>query len=191
MMRTHDDAETRCLKSSVPFYNFEDLAIRSGVRYVIKAPEEYGHIRYGDIALGNCTAADYCDLEELLLNFFSVQLDTIDEKECTIIRYEPQWVVRASESPELSSALDKNGISNDIHGITVDKHDPMVKEFAVSSFRYNSFIQVLFPGRGMIITPSDHMDLFIDLPASSPSVKRVELVLQRHGDDIVAPLDMA
>ncbi len=179
-MRTHDCAETRRLKNSIPFYDFEHLAIRGGATYVIKAPGEYAHIRYGDIALGNCTAADYREPEELLLSFFAVLLDTIDERECTIVRYEPQWVVRASHSPELSSALERNGINNDTYGITVDRHDPMVKEFATSAFRYNSFIQFLFPGRGIIITPTDHMDLFIDLPASSSSVERVELVLQRR-----------
>ncbi len=188
-MRTHDATETRRLKSSIPFYDFEHLAIRGGVTYVIKAPEKYAHIRYGDIALGNCTAADYHELEEMLLNFFSVLLDTIDEKDCTIVRYEPKWVVRASGSSKLFSALKKNGVSDDVHGITVDKHDPMVKEFAVSSFRYNSFVQVLFPGRGIIITPTDHMDLFIDLPTSSSSVEQVELVLQKHRDSIVAPSD--
>ncbi len=190
MMRTHDGAETRRLKSSIPFYDFEDLAIRGGVTYVIKAPEACGQIRFGDIAPGNCTVADYREPEELLLSFFAVLLDTIDERECTIVRYEPQWVVRASRSPELSSALEKSGINNDTYGITVDKHDPMVKELVTSAFRYNSFIQVLFPGRGIIITPTDHMDLFIDLPASNSPVKRVELVLQRHGDDIAAPFDM-
>ncbi len=189
-MRTHDVTETRRLKSSIPFYDFEHLAIRGGVTYVIKAPEKYAHIRYGDIALGNCTAADYHELEELLLNFFSVLLDTIDERECTIVKYEPKWVVRASGSSKLFSALKKNGVNNDVHGITVDKHDPMVKEFAASSFRYNSFVQVVFPGRGIIITPTDHMDLFIDLPASSPSVRRAELVLQRRRNDIAAPFDM-
>ncbi len=183
-MRTHDVTETRRLKSSISFYDFDDLAIRGGATYVIKAPGEYAHIRYGDTALGNCAAADYRELEEMLLDFFSVLLDTIDERECTIVRYEPKWVVRASGSPKLFSTLKKNGVSDDVHGITVDKHDPMVKEFAVSSFRYNSFIQVLFPGRGIIITPTDHMDLFIDLPSSSSSVKRVDLVLQRpRGED--------
>lgn len=189
-MRTHSCAEAKYLKGRFPFYDFDDLAIIGGTTYVIKAPDEYDYIRYGDIELGNCSVADYHKLEGILLDFFSILLDVIEERECTIIRYEPKWVIRASESPELSLMLNQNGINDDVYGITVDKDDAMVKEFVTSSFRYNSFVQVLFPRRKVIITPTDHMDLFLDIPASNSVINQVDLVLRgvRKKDTETVPL---
>lgn len=183
-MKAHNHAEIKCLEKEFPCYNFDDLTIKGGMVCVIKPSDEYKHVRYGDIDLGNCTVLDYHRLEETLLDFLTILFDSIEEKECTIIRYEPSWIVRKSESPELSLLLDANGINNDVHGITVSKYEAIVKEFAIASFRYNSFIQFLFPHRQAIITPTDHMDLFFELPTSSPTINRVDLILQgkRQGD---------
>lgn len=182
MTRIHNYTEVKCLKEKLFFYDFDNLAIKGGTVYVIKPPNEYNHIRYGDIELGNCSALDYHKLEERLLDFLSILFDSFEEQECTIVKYEPSWIVRKSESPKLSLLLNANGISNDVYGITVSKYDAIVKELAIASFRYNSFIQFLFPCRKAVITPTDHMDLFLEIPTSSSSINRVDLVLSRQGD---------
>lgn len=178
MLKRCNYDEVKRLKGEFPFYDFEDLTMIEGITYAVKAPDKYSHMRYGDVKLGNCSAADYYELEKSLLDFLSIVLDTIDEKTCTIIRYEPKWVVRVSESSELSLLLREGGIGSDVYGITTDKHDVVVKQFITASFQYNSFIQILFPGRKVIITPTDHMDLFFEIPLPIGSTNQVDLVLQ-------------
>lgn len=180
-MKTHSCTEVKHLKSEFPFYDFDNLAILGGTMYLIKAPDKYDGVRYGDMELGNCSASFYLELERILLDFLDGLFNAIQEEECIIIKYESQWVVRESETPELSLFLHTNGINDSVGGITADKHDTIVRAFTISSFRYNSFIQFLFPRSKIIITPTDHMDLFLDIPTSSSSVKQIDLRLEDKG----------
>ncbi len=182
-MKRLNYADTKCLKRKIPFYNFNNLAIVGGTRYVIKTSAEYSCMRYRDIEFGNCTASDYCRLECAFLRFLAVFFDSVPEEECTIIKYEPKWVVRQKDSPELCLRLHENGIDRSVHGITVSKCDAIVKEFVISSFRYNSFIQILFPHTKIIISPTDHMDLFLEFPKEGPLISRVNLTLRQDEDN--------
>lgn len=177
-MKTHDAAEVKHLKSLVPFYDFDELNPVGGTRYVIKAPNKYSHIRYSGIELNYCSASDYLEIEGGLLRFILSLIASIQEKECTIIRYEPKWIVRKSESPKLSALLHKNGIDNGVQGITVSKNDTIIGEFVISALRYNSFIQFLFLGKRVVITPTDHLDVFIDLPESNAPAKKIEMEMK-------------
>ncbi len=180
-MKTHNAAEVKHLKSLVPFYDFDELNPVGGTRYVIKAPNKYSHIRYSGIELNYCSASDYLEIERELLKFILSLIAAIQEKECTIVRYESKWVVRESELPKLSTLLHKNGIGNSVQGITVSKYDTIIGEFVISALRYNSFIQFLFPGKRVVITPTDHLDVFVDLPESNTPAQKIELVWKTRG----------
>jgi len=166
----YNKSELAVLETAMPFYDFEALSPSSGTSLVVKAPENQGVTRYGDVEQKNGTFSQYRRRERSLLRFLHQLFTYIPEDDCLVRKYEEAWVVRETEAPELAAFLRKEGVDRGVWAILAGKSDDLISRFVISALRYNSFIQLLFPATQLIITPTDHMDLFLDFAAPDPAV---------------------
>lgn len=148
------------IKKMMKFYNFDELSTEDDSKIIVKFDDSVDSVTYSDLSFNN-----QFDLFEykmrILIDFIKRILDKVSDKNCIIIKYNEKWVVNKTEVPELVKLLDNSLVTNKLKGgLLVDKNDKILELFLESVFKYNSFIQILLKDSKIIISPSDHMDIF-------------------------------
>lgn len=79
-----------------------------------------------------------------------------------IRNYGTDWIVDKELSLELYEQFNEQGILNNSKQLlSIKKDDRLISLLLDSIFQYNSFVQFIFKESGVIVSPSDHLDLFI------------------------------
>jgi len=154
--------ELENIEGQLDFYNFDELSSLKKKQLMVKFNDEVRPVIYSDLQFdGN--RKEYEDKEKILLLFLTNLFKKIDEISCIIKKYNEKWVVNNEISPELTNVLTEQLISNRFRGgICTVKDDLIIDLFIRSVFKYNSFVQFIFKENQIIISPSDHLDIFID-----------------------------
>lgn len=159
-----ESCELEKIRSMLRFYDFHTMNSISGydavVRYKCPNPS-----RFGDVVIGNCSLETYEKLETVIMSFFIKGVQLLSEQICYIIKYDKSWVVDKRLCVSLATLLSNKQITDAYSGICVEKESKVIELFAKSCFRYNSFVQFAFPETQLIITPTDHLDIFFSSPA--------------------------
>lgn len=108
--------------------------------------------------------------------FIACIIDSIPDDQCYIVRYDDCWTANDSVMPDLHIALEHNNISNINKAIVGKKCSKLVSIFVKSCLRYNSFIQIVFPRSQVIISPSDHLDVFIAYHSDAMGISLKQLL---------------
>jgi hypothetical protein len=148
------------IKKEILFYNFDDLNSNDNSKIVVKFNEVIETVTYSDLQFND--ERDIFEYQKnILIEFIKKILDKIDEESCIIIKYNEQWLINREETKELSDILFEYSIDNNFNGgIQADKNSKIVELFIESVFKYNSFIQIILKNSQVVISPSDHMDIF-------------------------------
>lgn len=155
--------ETR-MRSALSFYDFQEMSSINGMDVVVRYKKP-NLLRFGDVAMGNCSLGSYYQLEETIASFFFGVLRFLSDKICYIVKYNDKWVVDSDPCTALASLLDRKQVKNAYNCIRTEKTSGIVELFASSCFRYNSFVQFIFPEMPIIISPTDHLDIFFSGPS--------------------------
>jgi len=148
------------IKENMKFYDFDELSSDDDKKIVVKFNDSVDKVTYSDLTFFNGREM-YEYKKKILIEFIRKILDTVSENNCIIIKYNEKWIVNKKESLELASILNNRLITNKLKGgILVAKNDRIVELFIESVFKYNSFIQIVCQDSKLIISPSDHMDIF-------------------------------
>ena len=144
------------------FYNFNDLNSNNNRKIVVKFQNKINSITYSDLQF-NEGVEIFEYKKNIIIEFIKKVSRVINEENCILRKYNERWVVNQEESKELVSIIKSNGINNNFNGgLLVHKNDQLVKLFIESVLKYNSFIQIIFSKSQIIISPSDHMDIFLE-----------------------------
>lgn len=170
---------SECLKflASLDFYDFHTFECRNGYDLRVFCCEKY-FPRFGDVKEGRSSPDAYTDIEKQLLLFFNRAVRAVPAELIYIFKYEKRWVINPDLDSELKSVLDRMKITSNCNGIQCSKTHPIVTSFAKSCFRYNSFVQFVFPKAHLIITPTDHMDIFFSCDVESKAISLLNGMLK-------------
>lgn len=148
--------------NEISFYNFEELSTNDNSKIVVKFQNNIDSTTYSDLQFYDGREIfDY--KKNILIEFINKILASIDEKELIMRKYNEKWIINPEESKEVSDVLSSNAIKNNFNGgLLVHKNNKMVELFIESVLKYNSFIQLIFQKSKIIISPTDHMDIFFE-----------------------------
>lgn len=168
-----------CLKflASLDFYDFHTFECRSGHNLRVFCCKNYLP-RFGDVKAGRSSPAAYINIEKQLLLFFNRAVQAVPAEWIYILKYEKRWVINPDLDSELKSVLNRMKITSSCNGIQCSKTHPIVTAFAKACFRYNSFVQFVFPKAHLIITPTDHMDIFFSCDGESQVLSELNGMLK-------------
>lgn len=154
--------EFNSVEERLNFYDFDELSSRNQRQLVVKFKDEVSPVTYSDLQFdGN--RAEYEEKEKSLKRFLKSLFITIGEPYCIIKKYNEKWVVNAEISPELATTLDKYSVSKKYNGaMAIEESSQLIELFIEAVLRYNSFVQFIFKEKEVVISPTDHMDIFID-----------------------------
>lgn len=155
-----DNEEFESLISKLKFYDFDTLDVVDGVNLAVSFKQSEIP-RFCDVVEGFCHLSAYSEFENKLSSFITYAIDLIPEEQCYIVRYGDSWVVNEAAMPDLHIALERNNVTDVYKAIVGEKYSEIVSAFVKSCLRYNSFIQIVFPQSQVVISPSDHLDVFI------------------------------
>lgn len=160
--RKKESVDLKRIKEKFNFYNFEELESFNGRGLVIEFSPSMDPYIYSDIKFYD-NADLYETRERYIWECFERIVKSLGEDTCIVIKYNGKWIIDKNEVPELAKSLENMNVSNDFGGaIEVSKDSLLLKLFVESVLRYNSFLQFLFIEKKTILTPSDHMDIFVN-----------------------------
>ena len=152
------------LNKQFDFYDFN--AFRGHKNIQIVFAEDFGVVRFGDLEYG-ANLNDYQIRENLLCEFVLRSISHFLDRELVLKKYEEKWVVNKKLSQELYKELEKNHVDKNVAAISLDKDSPWIKLFIEAALKYNSFFEFLFPLEKIVLTLTDHMDIFISTENSA------------------------
>lgn len=153
--------ELKSIEEFLGFYNFEELSPKHQRQLIVKFNSETSPVIYSDLQFGG-NKEEYENNEIIILKFLEKLFKLFREDYCVVRRYNEKWVVQEDMLPELSTALTRCSISNTFDGgILLKKDEILVESFISSVLRYNSFVEFIFITDEIIVSPTDHMDVFI------------------------------
>ncbi len=80
-----------------------------------------------------------------------------------VVTYSELHLGKSKKTCSLYRSLKKNRIKNKFGGgIQLSCNDKLLFSFLDSNLKYNSFFNILLPDSRIVITPTDHMDIFFD-----------------------------
>ena len=145
------------------FYDFNTF--RGSKNIQVDFSEDFGVVRFGDLEYG-ANLNDYKTRENLLCKFL-LRLISLWDRGLVLKKYEEKWVVNEELSKELYKELQKNHVEKNVAAISLDRTSPWIKLFIKAALKYNSFFQFLFPLEKIVLTVTDHMDIFISAENSA------------------------
>lgn len=160
MIKLLGNTQIKKIKNNMKFFDFNELNSYDNSNIVIKFNKKIENITYSDILFGHDEKI-FDFKKETLIEFTKKVIENVLEQECIILKYNEKWIVNKEKSYELFKVLDNFAIKNTFNGgILVDKNSEIVSLFIESVLKYNSFIELIFVDLKLIISPTDHMDIF-------------------------------
>lgn len=112
--------------------------------------------------------------ERMILELINSIFNLTKDENCLIKKYSESWIVNKKKSIRLYQILRNNNVKNKrTAAILVDKNNYEIELFVKSVLKYNSFVQFIFLEDKMVISVTDHMDIFISF-----TNKKFMLILQ-------------
>lgn len=165
------------LKKQLSFYDFDNCSVRFGSELCLALNNNFGGIRYCDVQLYHYKKDiinKYYKCEKILLNILSGLFNYLNNA-MYIINYSDKWIKNKRISPQMNKLLIKNSI-NDKNKIFYINSSLDALSVSKSIFRYNTFAAFASIQKEIIITPTDHLDVFIsskeNLQESCPDIFR-------------------
>ena len=168
--------KSKCLKNKFSFYNFKNFeSVNKENDMVIKFSKNK-ITRYCDLILGG-NPKEYEHLENDLLQLLNSFFDTLSTKDAVAIKYADTWVVDKKESSDLYLFLHKRKLDRKKF-LYLQDNKQLFLLLSKSTLRYNTFCQFLFPENELVLTVTDHLDIFVSTPILNTKNKVREVVEQ-------------
>lgn len=152
------------MHNSFSFFDFNELRSLHGKSIFIKGAN-LSNLTYSDLQFVEKNELEpkreaYQKIEDLICGCVLKFIDKMTEDECIVRSYGDKWfyrrIITATGGRVLPIFRSYKG------GVKVEKGSVVIESYVRSVLRYNSFLQFLFPKDQAILSPTDHMDLFVD-----------------------------
>jgi len=169
------------IKKDFKFYNFINHNSTNG-QIVIKFNDNVGVTRFDDIQFGGLSE-NFISQSNLLKNIVLDLVDYLRAKTIIIVKYQNNWIVNSNKSSELAEMFRTRGLRTNFSGALSVNDKRILEDFIYSNFKYNSFTHFLIPDDKVMITPTDHLDLFIAASDIENILNIVKKVINKNDSD--------
>ncbi len=138
-------------------------------------------IIYSDLQYGE-NFQEHMEQRKKLIELIYRFLESLSEENCILIEYNHKWIINDTLSQQIKSLFIESNISNNFDGgILCKKGELILKLFIEAIFMYNSFFNIVIPHHKVIITPTDHMDIFFDFINSQQINNLIQNISRKLG----------
>lgn len=173
MLKKLYNQEKNMLLNKMSFYNFGSFNCIFGEEIIIELKKILGKARYCDVVyyrFNKSIRKEYNVREKALLNVLSSLFHYFKEN-IVIVKYDEQWLNNKKVSKKLNKLLFQDGIGQEIAAIQTEDID-FAKLIGKSILKGNTFAFFVLLEAKLIITPTDHMDIFIASPENIKALIR-------------------
>lgn len=177
-MKALSKKQTDGIDKFFDFYDFDQFQSTVNHDVIIEFNKLYDNITYNDLNYGD-NREIRLRKESILKSLFFLIVNKCKETSCIIRKYNECWVANNRESKKLQKLLRENNVKNrNTDAILTEKNTKEVDLFISSCLKYNSFVQFLLKEEKMVMTITDHMDLFISFESKDSFVMIKECIQQ-------------
>lgn len=170
------------IKRDNAFFDFENFCNKFGCSSKI-AFNTAEKITYSDVNIG-ADKQIYESNESVLISFTVELLKKMGKSNGVISKYSENWIINKNKSYSLYKKIKESAVKNSFKGgFSVEDID-FTKEIIKATFRYNCFS--LFILDGVVIAPSDHMEIFVWTATEKLKKNADDLVMQYHSFGLVS-----
>jgi len=150
--------ELKKIEKNLSFYDFKNLDAKN--QLLIKLSDEIDITRYDDVQFGG-SIENFIYLSNVLKLIIMDLIQYLFQEPVILSKYQNNWIIDRNKNIELYKFLKLEKIRNNYSGALCINDNIILKEFIDANFKFNSFVQFIFPNSKIIITPTDHLDIFI------------------------------
>lgn len=150
------------VRNHFSFYDFSEQSSIENSSIVVEFNSEKV-VTYSELHLGK-SKKTFLSQRDRIINLLNQFLQLKKEEYCILSKYnDDKWLMNKKKTCSLYRSLKKNRIKNKFGGgIQLSCNDKLLFSFLDSNLKYNSFFNILLPDSRIVITPTDHMDIFFD-----------------------------
>lgn len=184
MVRILNNTEEDVLISSIrDFYNLSTCSQLCGNEVIINLSKRLEKVTYSDLRYTTFDKKEfrlYFRKERLLIE---IMLELfLGFQEVYVFNLGDRWITNRKIAPSLNQILRDNKILDGDSCILLTEEFEIVA-FVKSIFRYNTFASFFDPRKGVLVTPTDHLDIFIS--SKDDYVKTVKNIIEsKNGSKI-------
>lgn len=149
------------LSEHFKFYDFKNLSPNNEYQFIVEFTYSIDVTTYSDIKYSS-NDLDFIYQMKIMKKFINRLFHVLPDSYCMVRKYEKDWVVDRNLAEELSEYLSDHSVKNNFDQLLFLKKDDKAIDLLIDSvFKYNSFIQFIFEDSAIVVSPSDHLDVFI------------------------------
>ena len=171
-------AELNIIRRTFSFYDFQNHNSLMG-QILVKFKDDYEITRFDDVQFGGLLE-DFMKQANILKSIAFKLIGSFSTENIVIAKYQPKWIIDSNKSPILAEAFRLKKLRANFSGAISVKDTETIEEFFYANFKYNSFTHFIIPDSKIIITPTDHLDLFI----VSDDINKTFEIVSKIIDDI-------
>ena len=144
------------------FYDLSACSQLCGNEIIIGLSKSLGAITYSDLRYTTFDKKDfrlYHEKEKLITGVVIELLGSF--REIYVFNYGDKWIRNKKIAPSLNRILKENKISDDKNCVLQITEKAEIAALVKSVLRYNTFASFFSPEKGIVLTPTDHLDIFI------------------------------
>lgn len=178
--------ELNKIKKAFSFYDFDNYNSING-QILIKFNDNVKVTRFDDIQFGGLPE-NFIKQSNILKNVVVDLIDYLSTETIIIAKYQSKWIMNSNKSPELAEMFRTKGLRANFSGAISTNDKRILEYFTYSNFKYNSFTHFLIPNAKVIITPTDHLDLFIAASDIENTLNVVKKIIDKNDIDKIVSI---
>lgn len=163
MVRILNNTEKDILVNNIrSFYDLFTCTQLCGNEIIINLSKKLGGITYSDLRYTKFDKKEfqlYFRKEKLLIEIIMELLR--DFQEVYVFNYGDKWITNKKIAPSLNQILKDNRVFDGDNRVLKLTEEAEIVAFVKSILRYNTFASFFNPEKCTVLTPTDHLDVFI------------------------------
>lgn len=181
IMKIIKDNKFTLLLDEFTFYDFEEFVSRNNYDIKIQFKDEISSIVYGDLSFDDNWNL-YEKKENMIVELVDLIINRLEEN-CIATKYNNRWVVDRKKSNRLFKMLKNNHVKMiATRGLLLQNDTEEMSLFIKSILKYNSFVQFLLKDTKLVMTVTDHMDIFLS-GENDNFIKTIENIVMHYNEE--------
>jgi len=170
----------KILKERLGFYDFKNN-VSNNKTFLIKFNKKINVFRFSNYLCDEDVACWECQIETLKKIFLKI-IDSYSDGHIILAKYDENWVNDNEKNVELLSIFKNNNLKINFNGGIRTEEKYIIEAFLMGNLKYFSFVHFLIAEKGIIITPTDHMDIFINISDINQNIGIIKKIVKENDE---------